>query len=87
MRGVDLIPGNAGGAIAREGSTVRVLLKGRLFAKQGWIFTNDYAEVDGEEPNPCGRGFGDSLVYPSDLYLIHYTDRLYVSFHDDDVAF
>ena len=25
---------------------LRVLLKGRLFAKQGWIFTNDYAETD-----------------------------------------
>jgi hypothetical protein len=33
--------------VVGEGSTVRVLLKGRLFAKQGWIFTNDYAETDG----------------------------------------
>ena len=49
VRGVDLIPGNAGGLIAQQGSTVRVLLKGRLFAKQGWVFTNDYAELDGED--------------------------------------
>ena len=42
-----LLPGNAGGLVVGEGSTVRVLLKGRLFAKQGWIFTNDYAETDG----------------------------------------
>lgn len=48
MRGVDLIPGNAGGLVAAEGSTVRVLLKGRLFAKQGWVFINDYVEVDGK---------------------------------------
>ena len=48
VRGVDLIPGNEGGLIAQRGSTVRVLLKGRLFAKQGWVFTNDYVEVDGE---------------------------------------
>ena len=31
---------------ALYGMALRVLLKGRLFAKQGWIFTNDYAETD-----------------------------------------
>lgn len=45
VRGVDLVPGTPGGAVACPGATVRVLLKGRLFAKQGWIFTDDYAEA------------------------------------------
>jgi FKBP-type peptidyl-prolyl cis-trans isomerase len=48
VRGVDLIPGNPSALEASEGDAVRVLLKGRLFAKQGWVFTNDYEEGMGK---------------------------------------
>ena len=47
VQGVDLIPGNPSASEASEGDAVRVLLKGRLFAKQGWVFTDDYKEGAG----------------------------------------
>ncbi len=45
VRGVDLIPGRVSGAVVKEGDAVVVNLKGRLFAKQGWVFSDDWAET------------------------------------------
>jgi hypothetical protein len=44
VRGVDLIPGKPDGAVVKDGDAIVVNLKGRLFAKQGWIFTDDVGE-------------------------------------------
>ena len=52
VRGVDLDPAPANARVARPGDRVRVLLRGRLFAKQGWIFANDYADGPGGTPEP-----------------------------------
>ena len=49
VKGVDLIPGSPSASEASEGDAVRVLLKGRLFAKQGWVFTDDYKEGAGKD--------------------------------------
>ena len=49
VRGVDLIPGDPSASEASEGDAVRVLLKGHLFAKQGWVFTDDYKEGAGKD--------------------------------------
>jgi len=43
---MDLVPGRETGATATEGDLVRVRLKGRLFAEQGWVFTDDYADSE-----------------------------------------
>ena len=49
VQAVDLIPGPPSAPVAGEdGLTVRVLLKGRLFAKQGWVFLDDANERDNE---------------------------------------
>lgn len=49
VKGVDLLPGDPSKSEASEGDAVRVLLKGRLFAKQGWVFTDDYKEGAGRD--------------------------------------
>jgi len=49
VKGVDLLPGDPSKSEASEGDAVRVLLKGRLFAKQGWVFTDDYKEGAGKD--------------------------------------
>ena len=62
VKGVDLIPGALDAPTARPGDAVRVLLKGRLFAKQGWIFTNDYVEGPGGTPEPRAFVLGAGQV-------------------------
>jgi FKBP-type peptidyl-prolyl cis-trans isomerase len=62
VKGVDLIPGALDAPTARPGDAVRVLLKGRLFAKQGWIFTDDYVEGPGGTPEPRAFVLGAGQV-------------------------
>jgi len=41
VRGVDLLVGADSGKAVEEGDTVKVRLKGRLMAKNGWVFLDD----------------------------------------------
>jgi len=62
VKGIDLIPGALDAPTARPGDAVRVLLKGRLFAKQGWIFPDDYVEGPGGTPEPRAFVLGAGQV-------------------------
>ena len=66
VQAVDLIPGPPSAPVACEdGPTVRVLLKGRLFAKQGWVFLDDANERDNEGlPQPHEFTLGRREVIP-----------------------